>query len=330
MMEMTASKWGICRCYFEKNIFLKNLGHLTFINQEQFLEDYRQLLAGKNVTQIIKMIQEEVQRRRDIHTLKFVNRNIIKSKYTPLHKFLYDTCWPVLDVSQHQVKTEITGVYSFPFLTSDTCNTILEELTNFKNSNIVHQKPTSMRKNGVLLDELGMDVQIEKLVRNIQPLAKKYFPQLVGEKGLDSFKAFTVEYDGEIDAAKADVEQATHFDNAEITLNIPLTKNYEGSELYFEYGTGFKSVDMKVGRALMHSGRHIHGVMPIEQGYRHNIIIWMRSSDVRNKICPMCKQSPNVELVDEGTGDGFTLPINDGVALPNHSDQQNQSYCNVT
>jgi len=329
-MDMTALKWGMCRCYFEKNIFLKNLGHLTFINQDQFMEDYSQLLKGRNVAQIINTIQEEIQRRREIHSLKSVNRKIIKSKYTPLHKHLYDTSWPVLNVAQQQVQTEITGVYSFPFLTAETCNTILEELSNFKNSNIVHQKPTSMRKNGVLLDELGLDVQIEKLVRSVQPLARKYFPQLVGERGLDSFKAFTVEYDGEIDAAEADVEQATHFDNAEITLNIPLTKNYEGSELYFEYGTAFKSVDMKVGRALMHSGRHIHGVMPIEQGYRHNIIIWMRSSDVRNKICPMCRQLPALEEVLEGTGDGFTISDSQGATPLHHPDQQNQSYCSVT
>uniref|UniRef100_H2XLF5 Uncharacterized protein n=1 Tax=Ciona intestinalis TaxID=7719 RepID=H2XLF5_CIOIN len=38
---------------------------------------------------------------------------------------------------------------------------------------------------------------------------------------------------------------------------------------------------------------------------RHNIIIWMRSSSVRNKLCPMCDDEP--QLVEQsGFGDGFT------------------------
>ena len=30
-------------------------------------------------------------------------------QYTPLHKHLYDASWPVLNVEQQQVQTEITG-----------------------------------------------------------------------------------------------------------------------------------------------------------------------------------------------------------------------------
>ena len=44
------------------------------------MEDYSQLLKGRNVAQIINTIQEEIQRRREIHSLKSVNRKIIKSK----------------------------------------------------------------------------------------------------------------------------------------------------------------------------------------------------------------------------------------------------------
>lgn len=49
----------------------------------------------------------------------------------------------------------------------------------------------------------------------------------------------------------------------------------------------------------------MHGAHPITFGERYNLIIWMRSSSVRNKLCPMCDKPP--ELVPNmGYGDGFT------------------------
>ena len=38
---------------------------------------------------------------------------------------------------------------------------------------------------------------------------------------------------------------------------------------------------------------------------RYNLIIWMRSSSVRNKLCPMCGERPNL-VPTYGEGDGFT------------------------
>lgn len=58
---------------------------------------------------------------------------------------------------------------------------------------------------------------------------------------------------------------------------------------------------------LLHRGQHRHGAMPIsgEISERHNLIIWMRSSQKRNQLCPMCDKKPI--LVDHlGNGDGFT------------------------
>lgn len=55
----------------------------------------------------------------------------------------------------------------------------------------------------------------------------------------------------------------------------------------------------------------MHGAMPLEEvgstpgGERYNLIIWMRSSAVRNQHCPMCETVPHlVETLCEG--DGFT------------------------
>ena len=50
----------------------------------------------------------------------------------------------------------------------------------------------------------------------------------------------------------------------------------------------------------------MHGALPIRTGERHNLIIWMRSSEVRNKLCPMCNREPRLAPVTSGYGDGFT------------------------
>lgn len=60
-----------------------------------------------------------------------------------------------------------------------------------------------------------------------------------------------------------------------------------------------------VGRGILHRARHHHGAMPITSGERYNLIMWMRSSSVRNKLCPMCDEPPKL-IPNEGYGDGFT------------------------
>ena len=50
---------------------------------------------------------------------------------------------------------------------------------------------------------------------------------------LDSHKAFIVKY-----ALGEDTELAEHFDNAEVTLNVAISQDYEGGELVFKNSTG--------------------------------------------------------------------------------------------
>jgi hypothetical protein len=40
---------------------------------------------------------------------------------------------------------------------------------------------------------------------------------------------------------------ATHYDNAEVTLNLPLTEGCEGSELFFKEGSTTRVVPMEIG-----------------------------------------------------------------------------------
>lgn len=50
----------------------------------------------------------------------------------------------------------------------------------------------------------------------------------------------------------------------------------------------------------------MHGAIEIEDGERCNLIIWMRSSSVRNERCPMCNLKPDLIEI-EGDGAGFTM-----------------------
>ena len=52
----------------------------------------------------------------------------------------------------------------------------------------------------------------------------------------------------------------------------------------------------------------LHKATPISNGRRHNLILWCRSSDVRNDLCPMCFQQPNVVPTNRYYHEGFSVP----------------------
>ena len=81
----------------------------------------------------------------------------------------------------------------------------------------------------VLLDELGFDELFLNPLRTnyLSPLAHLLLPEWSGVS-LDSHKAFTVSY-----KENEDVALSYHFDNAEVTLNVCLGKEFEEGELYF-------------------------------------------------------------------------------------------------
>merc|ERR1719334_1579450 len=120
-------------------------------------------------------------------------------------------------------------------LREEACYMLMEELDHFKASGLSFSQPNSMNRHGMLLEELGMENFIKKLTDTIEPVARQLYPDLVGSTGLDSCRAFTVDYNAveEPGAVEPDRELATHFDNAEVTLNISLTTGHEEGELYF-------------------------------------------------------------------------------------------------
>ena len=70
-------------------------------------------------------------------------------------------------------------------------------------------------RQGVILEEVGLGRLVDAVRDSVEGLARQIYPDLVGTSGLDSAKAFTVEYDAEEEAK--DKELSTHFDNAEVS-----------------------------------------------------------------------------------------------------------------
>jgi len=131
-------------------------------------------------------------------------------------------------------------------------------------------------------------------------------------EGLDSYRAFTVLYEAKEDADK---DLPLHYDNSEVTLNINIGGTWEGGQVAF-YGLCTNSngseapteVVLKRGHGVLHAGLDLHKALPITSGRRHNLIMWCRSSQVRNDFCPMCFQQPVVVPTNEFSHQGFTVP----------------------
>jgi hypothetical protein len=208
---------------------------------------------------------------------------------------------------------EVPNVYSFPVLTEEYCDLLLQELEHFDKSKMPIGRPNSMNNYGILLSELGFDGGFLDHLREdyLTPLASLLYPEWVGPSGLDSHRAFTVSYQLE-----GDTQLSYHFDNAEVTLNVCLGTSFTGGELSFgpmagEPGSLWKQrYTHRRGRCLLHRGRQRHQAHPITSGKRVNLIIWMRSSSVRNSQCPMCGEEPSLVTCD-GYGDGFTSTTSD-------------------
>lgn len=163
----------------------------------------------------------------------------------------------------------------------------------------------------MLLNELGFDEDFLTPLREhyIAAITSLMYPDW-GGASLDSHKAFVVKY-----KLGQDTDLNYHYDNAEITLNVSLGKTFTGGELYFgdmfrpretsNQNARFTEISHVPSIALLHRGQHRHGASPITSGERYNLIIWMRSSAVRNACCPMCFEEPDL-VPTVGFGDGFT------------------------
>ncbi|TDH12413.1 hypothetical protein EPR50_G00046990 [Perca flavescens] len=324
----------ICNCFTTDNIFLEDYKiHVRFLSEQQFRLDYQTLLmrlgcvTDQQFEDVFNKISQEVDRRRRLGVTSAERAAAIKDTYRPLHPHVYHLQESYLapkfkqiieycrssDISEEGLgdllqEEAAPRVYRFPVFEKSFCEELVEELEHFEQSSAPKGRPNTMNHYGILLNELGFDEGFLTPLRELylHPLASLLYPDC-GGRGLDSHKAFVVKYD-----MNEDLELSYHYDNAEVTLNVSLGKDFTEGNLYFGdmrqvplSETECSEVEHRVTEGLLHRGQHMHGALPISSGQRWNLIIWMRASHERNKLCPMCNRRPTL-VEGEGFADGFT------------------------
>ncbi|KAL0979182.1 hypothetical protein UPYG_G00181830 [Umbra pygmaea] len=328
------SKFYSCSCFNTDNIFIEEFKlHVRFLSEQQFRSDYQAVLrklgccTDLQLNDVLKKIVKEVQRRQSLSVKSAERVAVIKETYKPLYDHVYhlqesylapqfkdmvDYCRGdeasedgLLSLMQ---KETALRVYRFPVFKRSFCDDLIEELEHFEQSTAPKGRPNTMNNYGVLLNELGFDQGFVTPLREqyLQPLTSLLYPDS-GGLCLDSHKAFVVKYD-----MNEDLDLSYHYDNAEVTLNVSLGKQFTEGNLYFGdmrqvplSETACTEVEHRVTEGLLHRGQQMHGALPISSGQRWNLIVWMRASQERNNLCPMCNKRPTL-VQGEGFADGFT------------------------
>ncbi|KAF3820617.1 hypothetical protein GH733_005162 [Mirounga leonina] len=297
-----------CACFCSENLYVARYGlHVRFRGEQQLRRDYGPL-------------EQEVERRQRLGQESAARKALISSSYHPARPDVYNTLQDEALAPEFLAATEystspgadleglLQRLETVSVLTAPFCQALLEELEHFEQSDMPKGRPNTMNNYGVLLHELGLDEQLVTPLRErfLQPLTALLYPDC-GGGWLDSHRAFVVKY-----APGQDRELGCHYDNAELTLNVALGKAFTGGALYF--GGLFQApsalarpleVEPVVGQGILHRGGQLHGARPLGTGERWSLVVWLRASAVRNRLCPMCCGKPDL-VDDEGFGDGFT------------------------
>lgn len=124
---------------------------------------------------------------------------------------------------------EFPGVYSLPFFSKAFCDVFLEEMLHFESSGLPWRRPNSMNRYGVVVDDIGMEQIMQKMMLEVvAPFAALLYPSQGGAT-LDHHHAFVVQYQ-----QGQDVKLEMHTDDSEVTLNVCLGRDgFQGSGLTF-------------------------------------------------------------------------------------------------
>ena len=150
--------------------------------------------------------------------------------------------------------------------------------------------PNSMHRAGFKTEDVGLTPWVESLVESVlSELAQRLFPQAMpaAPTGVHSF---LVDYGDGVDR---DLSQ--HVDDSQVTVNLWLGGECEGSEVRFEGTRCVRHLDLRFGpeelfawrgrpgEALVHLGLHRHRTLPILSGERQSLIFWLQHSEVRQR-----------------------------------------------
>jgi hypothetical protein len=197
------------------------------------------------------------------------------------------------------MEEEMFDVYSFPLLAPSFCSKlqkyvqrIIKELE--ENPEFAWLTGGSIKD----LDNLGLQWLNSLLFHLVvRPMSQHlYMESETGGGDLDWRQGYIAAYSADPTNTKPRQRLVPHTDDSEVTLNVCVGDTFDGGLLQFwglrgtsEAGTLVGDYDPVVGRALIHSGRHLHEVTEVTSGNRFAYILWARSwSGVRAETCPCC------------------------------------------
>ena len=131
-VKCITKNWASCKCFYIKNIYLKQLDeHLQFRDgQDQEFRDYcQEYHPSADSEELLLIIKTEIERRKTRFSLIEENRRRILENYQPLHKELYSQ--PLKLQLNREPKRLTENVYNLAVLDSETCDKITSELSHF-------------------------------------------------------------------------------------------------------------------------------------------------------------------------------------------------------
>jgi len=189
----------------------------------------------------------------------------MQSKWKPIRPEIFDFDKKYLNenFSTSSIKTESEDVFSFPVLSETFCNQIVEEIESFRKST---------RDSGIAMrvSQFGFDKAIKSMVNDhLSDLITSLYPQLKEVPYEVYPKLMTYEMGKNED-------WPIHTDGDIATLNICLSKNFQGTNLrLYSKSEPSKFIDYQhqIGRAVIILGDNLHSVTPLESGTRYSLVI---------------------------------------------------------
>ena len=217
------------------------------------------------------------------------------------------------------------GVYACPFLNPHKLHDLHRYLHSMDQSGIPTRRPNGMNRYGYIVEpSVDGAVNMTEFTRfyhylvddYIRPLGRLLFADYVGKDQEDDVEsyAFTVRYKPGEDVALSEHSDASLY-TLNVNLNMPpsssLSNNnetdgsssYQGSGLYFvqenddnnKHGGATQrtlhNITFQPGMAVLHRGMTRHAALPITQGERTNLIVWVHGRHGYVRIAPY----PNVQ-----------------------------------
>lgn len=171
--------------------------------------------------------------------------------------------------------TACDGVVEFDMFSVKDCERLLKSIESYA-AKAPRRPPNSMNNYGTIVPVDALERLTVFVNRHTQSL-------FAGDGGgaLYLNHAFTVRY-----RSGEDLHLDMHTDDSDITCNVCLGRRFSGGDLAF---CGLQNDETNhrrlrhvhrhsIGRAVMHSGRHRHGALPIASGERTNLVMWFKST----------------------------------------------------